>query len=247
MGSFANTLFTLMLGWVSSAAEILWSVFTGGKGSSFAEWFGNNWKTLAAVLCAVGLAADLCVYLFRWRPYRVWKSFFRRRSRQAENEEENPEESVHGETVSESVSYSEKRTMKPAPRPEPDAPEEEDLMRWEPVRKESEPRVDTPTVRLTVTAAGYAVPEDSPYRRPAALQREELSEPEEEPASDPAPARSTVGRRRRRFTVGSLFSSPEEDLYEFDSPQELIDRRQAYRKPVYPTGWKQDGNGEEPE
>jgi hypothetical protein len=30
------------------------------------------------LICGAGLLIDLVVHLFRWRPYRVWLSFFRR-------------------------------------------------------------------------------------------------------------------------------------------------------------------------
>ena len=44
--------------------------------------------------------------------------------------------------------------------------------------------------------------------------------------------------RRRRLNVSDLFSNPEEELYDFEAPQQLIDSRKAYHDPVYPRGWK---------
>lgn len=78
MGSFANSLFKIMLGWLQGAVSAVWSAFTSEKGNSLFNWIGRNWILIAGILCVIGLAADLCVYIFRWKPFRVWKSFFSR-------------------------------------------------------------------------------------------------------------------------------------------------------------------------
>ena len=52
-----------------------------------------------------------------------------------------------------------------------------------------------------------------------------------------------IPRRRRR--VRNLFSESEQNL-SYTAPQELIDRREAYRRPVYPRNWKGGtGQGDE--
>lgn len=78
MGSFANSVFCIMLGWVRSVAETIWFGLTGAEQSDFWTWFGNNWLKIFIVLCLVGLVIDIIVYLNRWQPYKVWKSFIRR-------------------------------------------------------------------------------------------------------------------------------------------------------------------------
>ena len=65
MGSFANTLFTMMLGWVQSAASAVWSAFTTENGGGFFRWIGKNWMTVAVILClslVLSLVAGLLVY-----------------------------------------------------------------------------------------------------------------------------------------------------------------------------------------
>ena len=78
MGSFANTLFSLLFGWVRTLAASIWNAATLQKGETFLQWIGKHWIVLTIVLCATGLAVDFCIYLTRWKPYRVWGSFFRR-------------------------------------------------------------------------------------------------------------------------------------------------------------------------
>ena len=76
MGSFANSLFKIMLGWLQAVVSAVWSAFTSENGSSIFNWIGRHWILLAGILCVIGLVTDLCVYIFRWKPYKVWKSFF---------------------------------------------------------------------------------------------------------------------------------------------------------------------------
>ena len=65
---------------------------------------------------------------------------------------------------------------------------------------------------------------------------------EEQPAVGPEirPEIMTQRKRRRRLIVGDLFADPEEELYQYERPQQLIDKDKAYRQPVYPRNWKKD-------
>ena len=246
MGSFANTLFTTLMGWTQSVISALWSLFTSTKGNGVLRWVGDHWVVLAIVLCAVGLIADLGVYLARWRPYLVWKSFLKRR--RGEDGAENPEEGTElpGETAAVPVREG-VPPVRTAPLPPPAAPAQEEaedeLARWkrEPDLPKTEIKSAAPPL---VTAAGYVVPDDSPYRRPAAKQ----NRPEPAAADGDADRDSALmqsAKRKKRINVNDLFASPEEEIYEFDAPQNLIDRNKAYRQPVYPRGWNRGKEKEE--
>lgn len=78
MGSFAGSIFQLLLGWVSTAASWLWSAVSGIGANGWFAWLLDNWLLLVILLCLGGVAVDLVVYLIRWQPYRVWRSFLRR-------------------------------------------------------------------------------------------------------------------------------------------------------------------------
>ena len=43
----------------------------------------------------------------------------------------------------------------------------------------------------------------------------------------------------------ALIYDPEEELRQFDPPQQIIDSRKAYRDPVYPRGWEKSEDNEE--
>ena len=176
MGSFANTVFSALLGWLQILISMIWSAFTSEDGSSFLQFIGNNWIWIAAVLCATGLIADFAVYFFRWQPYKVWKTFLRHlrgkdEASAAENEEE---DRPRTEVV---FRFSSNRA---AERAEETG---DGLERWQ----EPEPVHEEPEIRGTVTKAGYIVPEDSPYRRPVNNRRNRririnslLGDPDEE-------------------------------------------------------------------
>ena len=78
MGSFANTVFSLLLGWLKGLISMIWSALTSEGGDSFFTFIGNNWIKIVVILCAAGLAVDFAVYFFRWQPYKVWQTFLRR-------------------------------------------------------------------------------------------------------------------------------------------------------------------------
>ena len=78
MGSFASTVFSLLLGWMRSAVSGLWSMLSSEGSGNLLQWLGNHWLGVTVVLCAVCTVVDLVIHLIRWRPYKVWASFFRR-------------------------------------------------------------------------------------------------------------------------------------------------------------------------
>jgi hypothetical protein len=246
MGSFANTLFTIMLGWIQTAASTIWSAFTTENGGSFLQWVGKHWIVLAVVLCAIGLIVDLGVYLARWRPLAVWRSFFQRlRHKDDEPEEPIPARETYASSGNPSEPYQEfhpRRVMQAGA----EATEQADFSRWEEAEPEPAPAAEPIPKKPTITGAGYIVPADSPYRRPAEPVRdEEIYEPVTEEEQNGKPEIMTQRKRRRRLIVSDLFNDPEEDLYPYEAPQQLIDKNKAYHQPVYPRNWKKDEEQEE--
>ena len=100
MGSFANTMFSVLLGWVRGTVNWLWGLFSSEESGGLTAWLGEHWLGLAAALCVAGMLADLVVYMVRWRPYKVWASFFRRLfGRNKRQEEPAPRRHVRREWV----------------------------------------------------------------------------------------------------------------------------------------------------
>ena len=91
MGTLANSLFQILLGWTRTLSAEIWNTFSSPDGTTLLSWLGEHWKGLALLMCAAGLAVDLIVYLFRWQPYRVWRSRHRG-SREDDDENADTEE-----------------------------------------------------------------------------------------------------------------------------------------------------------
>ena len=94
MGLFANTLFSILLGWVQTAASWLWGLVTNTDVNAWVAWVVDNWLAMVILLCIGGVATDFVVYLFRWQPYRVWGSFLRRWRQQHEPPEPEAQQPV---------------------------------------------------------------------------------------------------------------------------------------------------------
>ena len=256
MGSFVNTLFRGMLGWLQGIVSAVWSAFTSDGGESFFSWIGKYWLPIAALLCIIGLISDLGVYIVRWKPYKVWKSFFSRKKVEEAVPERRPLRTEAPARRREPVfpenrvphTDTEPEAAEDKPEPEPAYPET-DYTRAEPVTIKEEiyakPTEAEASVPVTVTPAGYRVPADSPYRRPqvdAALQQEQPAETVTG-RQETGKTQPVVYRRRRRLNVSELVGDPEEELRSFDAPQNVINSQEAYHNPVYPRGWKRNEEG----
>lgn len=237
MGSFANTVFSILLGWMQGLISLIWSALTTENGNSFLQFIGKNWIIITIILCAVGLAADFAVYLFRWKPYIVWgKQWKRFRKQEGETEEKEQNNQFFNEKRVLQAASAEQEPQEETGFLEEDNKEtdgkelsesdiadvyqpEEDLRKWEEKNEYEEENLPPPTV----TKAGYTVPADSPYRRPE--------------------SQAFSRNRRRRIRINLLGDSTEEDSIHYITPKPLMDQRDAYHKPVYPENWK--GNREQ--
>lgn len=253
MGSFANSLFTLMLGWLQGAVSAIWSAFTNNNGASFLNWIGRHWILIAAILCAIGMAADLCVYILRWKPFRVWRSFFSKKETENESEYAGTAKQYSAFRREEQEHLRQEEKQETVFKKYADRDHDPDLSMWEPQEEPDHDEIVQPELEPpTVTKAGYIVPADSPYRRPSDILPEEdlstgtlekiLNSEYRDEREESVPV---TQKRRRRISVSELFSDPEEELRQFDAPQHVIDSQRAYHPPVYPRGWKKnEENGE---
>ncbi len=228
MGSLANSLFQFFLGWIRILLSSLWDSVTSPSRSSLPGWIGEHWLILLIAVCAIGTIADLTVYLIRWRPYRVWVSFFRRMRKRREEKATLQETDVLSEDAYEASDISEVSFRQNMVRNEnneimpPEAKEEPRTWTWD----EPEPG-RSPAGTADETGPAYAA---------------RLPETEEEPGVT-ARFEQAIRPRRRRARMKDLFNE-EGTAPEYTAPQELIDRREAYHRPVYPRNWKGNNSSE---
>ena len=208
----------MLLGWMQGLISMIWSALTSEHGNSFLQFIGNNWIKIVLILCGIGFIADLAVYVFRWQPYKVWRTFIRKHQKKKIADSEEPEENEEGFDVPEPAEikpekirrsyFSTPVTDSGSERKETDI--QDDLYPW----RETETEPAEPDRPAETTRAGYTVPADSPYRRPIA------------------------GNRRRRIRISHLLGDPDEDgEIHYISPQPIVDQKEAYHAPVYPEKW----------
>ena len=90
MGTLADSLFTVLMGWVRGLVSALWALFTSDN-TTVLEFLGRNWLMIAVVIVGAGLVIDWVIWLLRWQPYHLWAQRARRLLRIEEPEEEDAE------------------------------------------------------------------------------------------------------------------------------------------------------------
>ena len=68
----SNAIVNVMLGWLKGLASWVLRLFNLSGGFSPLRFLANNWLKLLVILLIVGVAADLLIWLIRWRPHWVW-------------------------------------------------------------------------------------------------------------------------------------------------------------------------------
>ena len=87
MGTFADSLFTVLMSWVRGLVNAIWALFTSDH-TTMLEFFGKNWLIIAVMIIGAGLVIDWIIWLLRWQPYHLWAQRARRLLRMEEPEKE---------------------------------------------------------------------------------------------------------------------------------------------------------------
>ncbi|MEA4998745.1 MAG: hypothetical protein VB087_05070 [Candidatus Limiplasma sp.] len=82
MNGFANAILSLLLGWLRSLFDAMWTLFGRDRGGIL-RFLQSNWLMVFLVLCIGGFVVDRLIYLIRWRPYYVWYARRERRRHMA--------------------------------------------------------------------------------------------------------------------------------------------------------------------
>lgn len=94
MNGFANAILSLLLGWLRSLFNAVWSLL-GSQGSGvFIDLLRNHWKIIFLVMCVGGFVLDRVIYLIRWQPYRLWNARRKRHRRHTDEADYNQEAPV---------------------------------------------------------------------------------------------------------------------------------------------------------
>ena len=249
MGGYAQACIRLLTGWMQSLASQMWSFFTNRNEGGLLGWIGANWKWILLVLCLIGAIIDLTVYLFRWEPIKVWKSYFRRRKERkhtgSSTEEEFAELYQGYDTADEETErfpYFPDNMQQPiVDRSHYYRPQQETAQQPQPV----------PDIRTAGTENNSNIaPSNAEYQERFRRPEQYFVPPDTSNTENETDGRSqternlekVIGPRRRRIRVNELFGDPGEDAVHFEAPQPVIDQNEAYHAPVYPRNWKTNGD-----
>lgn len=221
MGTLADSLFNLLMGWVRALVNAIWALFTTDH-TTLLEFLGKNWVLIVVVILAAGLAIDWLVWLIRWQPYHLWARRARRflRMPEPEQEEKRKRRAPSGdETQKMPAAYA---------QADSGAPEEEEEEQWLPLQQ---PQMDERQAQEVMQRA-QSVPDEElgayPGMRYGAKAAEGMAETQRYSAvRAEGPGAAEVERRRAEIDAWRQ-QMQEEARQKAEAEQQRIARQKAY-------------------
>ena len=155
MGTFADSLFTLLLGWVRGVVNAMMTVVSSGGESGLLTFLGRHWLVIVLVIVAVGLVGDWFIWMVRWQPYRVWGTNMRRVARAlhiTREEQDAPEDDPETEQAVPAEAYAPEDMMADTMRYQTGAAQEENID----FAPEAQADLDLPPLTQEDEAQAYA-------------------------------------------------------------------------------------------
>lgn len=222
MGTLADSLFNLLMGWVRALVNAIWALFTTDH-TTLLEFLGKNWVLIVVVILAAGLAIDWLVWLIRWQPYHLWARRARRflRMPEPEQDERRKKRAPSGdETQKMPVAYAREDSGAPE--------EEEEEERWLPLQQ---PQMDERQAQEVMQRA-QSVPDEElgayPGMRYGAKAAEGMAETQRYSAvRTEGPGAAEVERRRAEIDAWQQ-QMQEEARQKAEAEQQRIAQQKAY-------------------
>ena len=221
MGTLADSLFNLLMGWVRALVNAIWALFTTDH-TTLLEFLGKNWVLIVVVILAAGLAIDWLVWLIRWQPYHLWARRARRflRMPEPEQEEKRKKRAPSGdETQKMPAAYA---------QADSGAPEEEEEEQWLPLQQ---PQMDERQAQEAMQRA-QSVPDEElgayPGMRYGAKAAEGMAETQRYSAvRAEGPGAAEVERRRAEIDAWQQ-QMQEEARQKAEAERQRIAQQKAY-------------------
>ena len=244
MGSFANSIFNLLLGWVRAAARSLWAL-VAGEGGNFFTWMGENWLALTVAICVVCTVIDVIIHVIRWRPHKVWASFLRRITGREKRQEQRavrtrpvpdvqPEPPMPApEAIMQPVQTMEEQEAYRSrfARPVQEAPAYQRLPEMDRLQYQQLPQEKPETVS---GPAGYP----QPVQAEPAVNAGLVMQPD---AAESLQPETISGQMRRRVLQlqKNRGITEDESALEYHPATPELDEKEMYHAPVYPPNWQE--------
>ena len=222
MGTLADSLFNLLMGWVRALVNAIWALFTTDH-TTLLEFLGKNWVLIVVVILAAGLAIDWLVWLIRWQPYHLWARRARRFLRMPE-----PEQDERRKKRAPSGDGTQKMPVAYAREDSGASEEEEEEERWLPLQQ---PQMDERQAQEVMQRA-QSVPDEElgayPGMRYGAKAAEGMAETQRYSAvRTEGPGAAEVERRRAEIDAWQQ-QMREEARQKAEAEQQRIARQKAY-------------------
>ena len=222
MGTLADSLFNLLMGWVRALVNAIWALFTTDH-TTLLEFLGKNWVLIVVVILAAGLAIDWLVWLIRWQPYHLWARRARRFLRMPEPEQdERRKKRAPGGDETQKMPAAYAREDSGAPE------EEEEEERWLPLQQ---PQMDERQAQEVMQRA-QSVPDEElgayPGMRYGAKAAEGMAETQRYSAvRAEGPGAAEVERRRAEIDAWQQ-QMQEEARQKAEAERQRIAQQKAY-------------------
>lgn len=226
MNNFANSIFTVLFGWVRSLVQGIWNAIVRGELSRFFTGLGDYWLAVLLLLCLCCTVLDYLVWLLRWRPYLVWRTKLRRIFRG-----QRTEEAQFHQGYEEGVSLD----LEEAPAP---APAWEEAQEWQQPSASAWQEEKQATNAVAQEEMGHSrrfFPQPESYEPPPVYtpSRQDAAFSSDMPAAR-RKRRSEKYERKKPRPWEKLAVSREDEEEMLDGLPPAVDREQAFHQPVYP-------------
>ncbi len=216
MGSFANMLMNVLLGWMRGLADGVWKLIESPGAGGALAWFGKTWWLIALVLIGGGIVIDWLVWMIRWQPYHIWATKLRRMRAFFTRA---PLETVEATGVAGqgTARYSSPRSVEAYRRQEPQWEEEEETYQ-EPFEETYEEPYQEP----------YQAPYQEPYQAPHQESYQEPYQAQYSQAYEPEPAYAGEEAYEAHDEAYEAY----DEAYDEEEPEFDGDPHAAYRRPA---------------
>lgn len=225
MNQFANALFSAFFSWLKSVILMIYRAVSQPDRASLLSFIARHWVVLLVIFLVVGTAIDLTVYFFRWRPFEVWASFFRRQTGRSRQHSGLTGRRTNDEPV---------RRVEAVPTDDAYVIPNDGLQRT----PENLTYVDPMTDIDYSPAEGREEPWEEIMEQEANLE----DEPVQEFVEEKRKRRHTPTRPRKglRELIRKILAEEEEETgtLRYTTAQPPVDARDAYGEPYIPPQWK---------
>lgn len=233
MGSFANSMFSVLLGWFRDAIDWAWNVMFNAEDGGLIGWIGKNWLGLIIALSLICMAVDAIVHLLRWRSYKVWISFFRRLRGKEEPMEDTSDFSGRMRRewhYADGTARTEEVDVEPS--------QEEWYPEEIPAARVSSAEMDQQYVQAFAKPENLKYQEELKKDQPVGLE----DYPQPAPVPEEAPVQRTHARterlRKRMARLNAYLDHADELELRYRPAPPAVDKREAYHEPFIPPQWK---------